>query len=57
MYMRWLLPFPGMLARSPIASGDSKVSQMFTVAQSSLRLEAACAPPRNSGPGGDRRWA
>ena len=44
MYMRWALPLPGMLARIPIESGASCVSQMFTVAQSSGVLEALAMP-------------
>jgi RNA polymerase sigma-70 factor, ECF subfamily len=34
MYMRWPVPLPGMLARTPIESGAAFVSQMFTVAHS-----------------------
>ena len=41
MYMRCLVPFPGMLARTPIESGALAVSQMLTVAQSSGVFEAA----------------
>src|SRR3954464_1087134 len=33
MYIRWRLPVPSMLARTPMRFGKSAVSQMLTVAQ------------------------
>jgi hypothetical protein len=44
MYIRPLVPSPGMLARTPMAFGAPAVSQALTVAQSRL-LEAALATP------------
>src|SRR3954447_11023910 len=56
-YMRSRVPSPGIAARTPISSGWAGVSQMFTVAHSSLlgAAEAGAASARTARATGRKR--